>query len=93
MCNPFFYEFTVFRLVPSVSVFKLVCCSSDIYTSEAEDYRVDPHRPLDQPSKKRTARGHYWFYDGSLLVTARAGAADLQATFNPSFWYVVHAVF
>jgi hypothetical protein len=24
---------------------------------------------------------------------ARAGAADLQVTINPSFWHVVHAVF
>jgi predicted anti-sigma-YlaC factor YlaD len=45
------------------------CCSSAIYTIEAEDQRVDPHRRLDQLSKRRRARGHDWFYDGSLLAT------------------------
>jgi hypothetical protein len=33
MCNPFFYEFQV---VPSLNVFKLVCCTVTMYTTDAE---------------------------------------------------------
>jgi hypothetical protein len=58
MCNPFFYEIQV---VPPVNAFKVVCCIATMYSTEAEGWRIDPDRRLDQLSRrKRTCRGP-WF--------------------------------
>ncbi len=79
MCNPFFYEF---RVIPSASVFHLVCYTATIFTTEAVDQRVDPDRRL---ALLAGGEGPCFFSDGSLPgCFAQVGAAELQATAKSS---------
>jgi hypothetical protein len=45
MCNPFRCKF---RIIPSANLFKMVCFSACIFTTEAKGHRVDPGRYLAQ---------------------------------------------